>query len=47
MQIGFGDICYYYLNNEVTKASIYKKFTRISEVLSAYEQIWEVAENAR
>jgi len=47
MGIEFGDECYYYLDNEVTKVSIRQKFTKVCEVMLAYEQIWNVAEDER
>ena len=39
MRVVFGDQCYYYLDNEVTKASISKEFTQVSEVMATYDQI--------
>ncbi len=44
MQIEFGDNCYYYLYNKVYKVYICKKFTKVHEVMLAYEQAWELME---
>ena len=39
MRVVFGDQCYYYLDNEVTSASISNEFTQVREVMATYDQI--------
>jgi hypothetical protein len=39
MRVVFGDHCYYYLDNEVTNASISQEFTQVCEVMATYSQI--------
>ncbi len=44
IQIVFGDKCYYSLENQVTGASVRKKFTKVRTVILAYEHVSDVAE---